>query len=95
MTLQPLTPRQREVLDFIQATVRTNGVSPTIQEICDGLVPPVHAISTAWKHIDTLIRKGYVRRRPNRERAIELLTPGRHCATCTCPAEHSEAKPTS
>jgi DNA-binding MarR family transcriptional regulator len=90
MTLQPLTPRQREVLDFIQTTIHQTGVSPSLPEI--GKRFGVTSLSTAWKYVKVLIDKGYVRRRFGHERSIELLTSGRHCPTCTCPAEHGEAR---
>src|SRR5262252_7345603 len=66
----PLTARQRQVLEFIDAEVRQRGYPPSVREIGDavGLSSP----STVHAHLAALQDKGYLRRDPSKPRAIEL-----------------------
>jgi repressor LexA len=68
-----LTPRQRRVLDTIRTSVETRGYPPTMREIGEavGLASP----SSVKHQLTTLERKGYLRRDPNRPRAIEVVDP--------------------
>ncbi|RKX99716.1 repressor LexA [Candidatus Poribacteria bacterium] len=72
MRRRELTERQREVLDFIKEKIRENGYPPTIREIGERF-----GISEkgAYDHLRALERKGYIRRRPRKTRAIEVLEP--------------------
>src|SRR6478736_4447038 len=66
----PLTERQREVLDFIDAEVQKRGYPPSVREIGEavGLSSP----STVHAHLAALQDKGYLRRDPSKPRAIEV-----------------------
>jgi repressor LexA len=66
----PLTPRQREVLEFIRDTIRRKGYPPTVREVNDhfGFSSP----GTARDHLKALERKGYFSRVRGRSRGIEL-----------------------
>ncbi|WP_159793301.1 transcriptional repressor LexA [Puerhibacterium puerhi] len=68
-----LTPRQRRVLETIRTSVETRGYPPTMREIGEavGLASP----SSVKHQLTTLERKGYLRRDPNRPRAIEVVDP--------------------
>ena len=68
-----LTSRQRLVLDTIRASVESRGYPPSMREIGDavGLTSP----SSVKHQLTVLERKGYVRRDPNRPRAIEVVHP--------------------
>lgn len=68
-----LTPRQRMVLDTIRAAVDSRGYPPSMREIGEavGLTSP----SSVKHQLAALERKGYLRRDPNRPRAIEIVTP--------------------
>jgi len=68
-----LTPRQRLVLDTIRSSVEHRGYPPSMREIGDavGLTSP----SSVKHQLTTLERKGYLRRDPNRPRAIEVMHP--------------------
>ncbi len=68
-----LTPRQRRVLDTIRESVESRGYPPTMREIGEavGLASP----SSVKHQLTTLERKGYLRRDPNRPRAIEVVDP--------------------
>lgn len=69
---EPLSDRQRQVLDFLTETVNDRGYPPSVREICDavGLSSP----STVHSHLSSLVKTGYIRRDPSKPRAIEILT---------------------
>jgi len=69
-----LTPRQRRVLETIREAVERRGYPPSMREIGDavGLTSP----SSVAHQLSSLERKGYLRRDPNRPRAIEVTMPG-------------------
>jgi repressor LexA len=69
-----LTNRQRRVLDVIRDSVDARGYPPSLREIGEavGLTSP----SSVAHQLKMLERKGYLRRDPNRPRAIEVVTPG-------------------
>lgn len=69
-----LTLRQRKVLDCITDAVSRRGYPPSMREIGEavGLTSP----SSVAHQLQTLERKGYLRRDPNRPRAIEVTSPG-------------------
>jgi len=68
-----LTARQRLVLETIRSSVATRGYPPSIREIGEavGLTSP----SSVKHQLGALEKKGYVRRDPNRPRAIEIVQP--------------------
>ncbi|MDH3403074.1 MAG: transcriptional repressor LexA [Acidobacteriota bacterium] len=65
-----LTRRQKEILEFLAAFKRREGVSPTHREICDRF--GFSSYGTAHKHLKLLERKGYVRRHDHQKRGLEL-----------------------
>ena len=69
-----LTPRQRLVLQTIRNAVERRGYPPSMREIGEavGLTSP----SSVAHQLSSLERKGYLRRDPNRPRAIEVIMPG-------------------
>jgi repressor LexA len=69
-----LTARQRLVLETIRDAVERRGYPPSMREIGEavGLTSP----SSVAHQLTTLERKGYLRRDPNRPRAIEVTVPG-------------------
>ena len=68
-----LTARQRKVLEVIRSAVATRGYPPSLREIGElvGLTSP----SSVAHQLSSLERKGYLRRDPNRPRAIEVISP--------------------
>ncbi|MDP9396383.1 MAG: transcriptional repressor LexA [Actinomycetota bacterium] len=68
-----LTARQRKVLEVISASVERRGYPPSMREIGEavGLTSP----SSVAHQLRSLERKGYLRRDPNRPRAIEIVSP--------------------
>ena len=69
-----LTPRQRRVLDVIRDAVERRGYPPSMREI--GEAVGLTSSSSVSHQLTMLERKGYLRRDPNRPRAIEVRSPG-------------------
>lgn len=85
--LEPLTDRQREVLEYIERTVSDRGYPPSVREICAavGLTSP----STVHSHLSSLQRMGYLRRDPTKPRAIEVRFDSHSGATADrAPVRH-------
>ncbi|MFC6706099.1 transcriptional repressor LexA [Flexivirga alba] len=70
---ESLTTRQRKVLQVIRNSVDRRGYPPSLREIGDavGLTSP----SSVAHQLTMLERKGYLRRDPNRPRAMEVIDP--------------------
>jgi len=68
-----LTVRQRKVLEVIRNAVSDRGYPPSLREIGDsaGLSSP----SSVSHQLRALEAKGFIRRDPNRPRALEVLLP--------------------
>ncbi|MCA9221244.1 MAG: repressor LexA, partial [Planctomycetales bacterium] len=71
----PLTERQKEVLDMIYEKMTKRGYGPTVREIGEefGITSP----NGVMCHLRALERKGFIRRSPNKSRAIELTDKAR------------------
>ncbi|MEB3030913.1 transcriptional repressor LexA [[Mycobacterium] nativiensis] len=65
-----LTSRQRTILDVIRASVNERGYPPSIREIGDAV--GLTSTSSVAHQLRTLERKGYLRRDPNRPRAVDV-----------------------
>ncbi len=68
-----LTARQRTILDVIRASVTDRGYPPSIREIGDAV--GLTSTSSVAHQLRTLERKGYLRRDPNRPRAVDVRGP--------------------
>jgi repressor LexA len=65
-----LTERQRTILQVIRASVASRGYPPSIREIGDAV--GLTSTSSVAHQLRTLERKGYLRRDPNRPRAVDV-----------------------
>lgn len=65
-----LTVRQRKVLDVIRTSVSDRGYPPSIREIGDAV--GLTSTSSVAHQLRALERKGYLRRDPNRPRAVDV-----------------------
>jgi repressor LexA len=65
-----LTDRQRRVLEVIRASVVERGYPPSIREIGDAV--GLTSTSSVAHQLRTLERKGFLRRDPNRPRAVDV-----------------------
>jgi len=68
---EPLSKKQEEVFSFLKKQIRKKGYPPTVREICDAV--NLSSTSTVHAHLETLERKGYIRRSPTKNRSIEIL----------------------
>jgi repressor LexA len=66
-----LTERQRDILNFIRAFQREQGVAPTHREICDHF--GFSSYGTVYKHLSLLEKKGLIRRDWNQKRGVEVV----------------------
>ena len=66
------TRRQRELLMFVDGFIQGHGYGPSYREIMRAL--GYKSVSTVAIHIDGLIAKGYVRKRDNSARSLEVAT---------------------
>jgi repressor LexA len=65
-----LTARQRAILDVIRDSVDRRGYPPSIREICEAA--GLASTSSVAHQLTVLERKGYLRRDPNRPRAVDV-----------------------
>ena len=72
---QPLTNKQRQILDFIIKETRDKGYPPTIREICAAV--KLKSTSSVYIHLNNLQKKGYVHRDPTKPRALEIYDRGK------------------
>ncbi|WP_432557439.1 transcriptional repressor LexA [Granulicoccus sp. GXG6511] len=68
-----LTPRQRHILQVIKDAVETRGYPPSIREMCEQV--GLASSSSVSHQLKVLEHKGFLRRDPNRPRALEVLLP--------------------
>lgn len=64
--------KQQELLLFIDGFIKGNGYGPSYREIMRAL--GYKSVSTVAVHIEGLITKGYIRKRDNSARSIEIIT---------------------
>lgn len=67
---RPLTPRQIEVLQFIEQFYDETGYAPTLEEIRAHL--GLGSVATVHKHLKALEAKGAIHREEHRSRSVEL-----------------------
>ncbi|MFF2605954.1 transcriptional repressor LexA [Arthrobacter koreensis] len=68
-----MTPRQKKILETIQASVSANGYPPSMREIGDTV--GLASLSSVTHQLSQLEKMGYIRRDPKRPRAMEILVP--------------------
>jgi repressor LexA len=66
-----LTAKQRELLIFIDGRLKDDGVSPSFDEMREAL--DLKSKSGVHRLISALEERGFIRRLPNRARALEIL----------------------
>ena len=68
-----LTPRQRRVLGFLRSSIEQRGYPPSIREI--GTSVGLASSSSVAHQLKALEAMGFIRRDPNRPRALEVFLP--------------------
>ncbi len=69
-----LTPRQRRILEVLRDAVERRGYPPSVREI--GEAVGLTSTSSVAHQLKVLEAKGFLRRDPNRPRAVEMLPVG-------------------
>src|SRR5262245_44601482 len=69
--LEALTPRQREIYNFIRTKIQGRGYGPTVREI--GVEFEIKSPNGVMCHLKALQKKGLIHREANMSRAIQLL----------------------
>ncbi len=69
--MQPLTKRQREILDYLNDFIQQHGYAPSLEEI--GRRFHLSSLATVHKHLTNLQEKGFIRRAWNRSRSVEVI----------------------
>jgi len=65
-----LTPKQRQVLDFIRQMIKADGVAPTLREISEHF--GFSSTASAQKHVNLLAKKGFLVRDKHQKRGLVL-----------------------
>ena len=65
------TKKQRELLTYIEGFIAEHGYSPSYREIMNGL--NYNSVATVALHVNSLIKRGHLRKRDHSARSIELV----------------------
>ena len=65
-----ITAKQKEILEYIKSEILKRGFPPAVREICEAV--HLKSTSSVHSHLESLERKGYIRRDPTKPRAIEI-----------------------
>ena len=68
--MQDLTPRQRQILEYVDGEARRRGYPPSVREI--GAAVGLSSTSTVHSHLSALVAKGYLLRDPTKPRALQV-----------------------
>lgn len=71
MSREQLSDKQQQILEFIKQRILEKGYPPAVREICEAV--HLRSTSSVHSHLETLERKGYIRRDPTKPRAIEII----------------------
>ena len=59
-----ITPKQKEILEYIKDQILTRGFPPAVREICEAV--NLKSTSSVHSHLETLEKNGYIRRDPTK-----------------------------
>ena len=71
MPNQKISAKQQEILQYIKDEILSKGYPPAVREICKAV--HLKSTSSVHAHLETLEKKGYIRRDPTKPRAIEII----------------------
>lgn len=66
-----ISPKQKEILEYIKSQILERGFPPAVRDICEAV--HLKSTSSVHSHLETLEKNGYIRRDPTKPRAIEIL----------------------
>lgn len=70
---EPLTKKQKEILDYISQHIEVHGYAPSYREIGEAF--KLSSVATVAAHVETLIEKGYLQKHDNQARSLQLMKP--------------------
>ena len=71
-TIRP-TKKQKQLLEFIETFIAEHGYSPSYREIMTGC--SYTSVATVALHVNSLIKRGHVRKRDRSARSLEVTKP--------------------
>ncbi len=71
MAGQGITVKQQQILDYIKNEILDKGYPPTVRDICEAV--NLKSTSSVFSHLESLEKKGYIRRDPAKPRTIEIM----------------------
>lgn len=72
MKRENTTKKQRELLNYLAEFIEANNYAPSYREVMKAL--NYKSVSTVANHIDSLIAKGYLSKRDNSARSLEIVS---------------------
>lgn len=66
------TKKQKELLAYVDNFIKEHGYGPSYREVMSGM--GYKSVSTVAVHIDGLIERGYLRKRDNSARSLEVIS---------------------
>jgi len=70
MASNKISQKQQEILEYLKEVILAKGYPPTVREICEKV--DLKSTSSVHSHLETLEKKGYIKRDPAKPRAIEI-----------------------
>lgn len=70
---EPLTKRQKQVLDFVTQYIEVHGYAPSYREIAEAF--KLGSVATVAEHVESLVAKGLLQKNENSARSLQLVTP--------------------
>jgi repressor LexA len=68
---EPLTKRQKEVLDYVSQYIELHGYAPSYREIAQAF--KFGSVATVAEHVESLVTKGFLMKNENEARSIQLV----------------------
>jgi repressor LexA len=78
-----LTKKQRQILDYVESFVDSNGYSPSYEEIADHF--GYSSLATVHEHLTNLETKGFLRKNYNKSRSLEIVHADLHAPALELP----------
>lgn len=82
------TKKQRELLSYIEEFIREHGYSPSYREIMNGLA--YTSVATVSLHVNSLIRRGHLRKRDRSARSLEVVSATESSASSAAEAPKAD-----
>ncbi len=68
---EPLTKRQKEILDYVTQHIEMHGYAPSYREIAEAF--HLGSVATIADHIETLVSKGLLKKSDNSARSLQVV----------------------